>query len=248
MTWSVFCDFDGTVALDDVTDRLLERFAADAWRDLESAWVRGEIGSCDCLDLQISLLEMSPRQLAREIERTEIDGDFPAFVAEARAGGHRVTVLSDGLHPVISAVLARHGLADLPVLANGLRHRGGSSWRLARRHHRGDCRIAAAHCKCASMARLRSGPEGGQRSLLIGDGASDFCAARSADLVFAKGALIGHCRARAVAFAPIRGFADARRLLRDLDRLGRRPDATGAPHLPREAVQDLGFPREDAGR
>src|SRR5262249_36337615 len=43
----VLVDFDGTVAPDDPTDRLLERFADPAWRDIEHAWQAGGISSRD---------------------------------------------------------------------------------------------------------------------------------------------------------------------------------------------------------
>jgi 2-hydroxy-3-keto-5-methylthiopentenyl-1-phosphate phosphatase len=48
------------------------------------------------------------------------------------------------------------------------------------------CDVAAAHCKCASIAQIG---QPGRRSIYIGDGRSDLCPARKADLVFAKGAL-----------------------------------------------------------
>jgi 2-hydroxy-3-keto-5-methylthiopentenyl-1-phosphate phosphatase len=50
---------------------------------------------------------------------------------------------------------------------------------------------------------------GGARTLLIGDGASDFCAADRVDFVFAKHRLIEHCRAAGIDYVPITGFEDA---------------------------------------
>ena len=52
-----------------------------------------------------------------------------------------------------------------------------------------------------------------RRVLLIGDGASDFCVASEADLVFAKHRLIEHCRSAGIAYVPVTGFADALDLL-----------------------------------
>jgi len=48
---------------------------------------------------------------------------------------------------------------------------------------------------------------------MVGDGASDYCVAESADFVFAKGKLIDYCRAKNIPHAPITGFADALALL-----------------------------------
>ena len=51
------------------------------------------------------------------------------------------------------------------------------------------------------------------RTLLIGDGASDFCVAGAADFVFAKGKLIAHSIAKNIPHVAIGGFADALNLL-----------------------------------
>ena len=47
------------------------------------------------------------------------------------------------------------------------------------------------------------------KTLLIGDGASDFCAADRVDFVFAKHRLIEHCRSAGIPYVPITSFADA---------------------------------------
>ena len=46
---NVVCDFDGTIALEDVTDGLLERFAEPRWRKIEAQWLAGEFGSQECM-------------------------------------------------------------------------------------------------------------------------------------------------------------------------------------------------------
>ena len=42
--------------------------------------------------------------------------------------------------------------------------------------------------------------------LLVGDGASDFCAATRADLTFAKSRLLDHCAVLGIPHRPIRDF------------------------------------------
>src|SRR5580765_7417688 len=54
--WTILCDFDGTIALDDTTDTLLERFARPGWQVLEADWRQGRIGSHDCMAGQVALL------------------------------------------------------------------------------------------------------------------------------------------------------------------------------------------------
>ena len=35
--WTILCDFDGTVSVEDITDSLLERFARPGWQTIEQA-------------------------------------------------------------------------------------------------------------------------------------------------------------------------------------------------------------------
>ena len=51
--------------------------------------------------------------------------------------------------------------------------------------------------------------------ILIGDGRSDFCAAETADLVVAKGALAEHCQTNGLAYIVFGNFAGATTLLAD---------------------------------
>jgi 2-hydroxy-3-keto-5-methylthiopentenyl-1-phosphate phosphatase len=57
-----------------------------------------------------------------------------------------------------------------------------------------------------------------RRTLLVGDGASDFCVSGVVDLVFAKSRLIDHCLVNAIPHHPIASFADALPLLGELAR------------------------------
>jgi len=212
MQWEILCDFDGTIVTDDVTDRLLETFAAPAWRDIEREWRAGRIGSMECMRDQVALIDATPAVLDAEIARSKIDPEFPAFVALARWHGLPVTIVSDGLDRVIRYVLNRVGLSDLEIRSNRLSYRGEGQWQLDFPSAAPDCNAGSGTCKCA-IARRDS-----RRTLLIGDGRSDFCAADAADFVFAKSHLVTHCQKTGVAHAVFRDFADAQILLEELVR------------------------------
>jgi 2,3-diketo-5-methylthio-1-phosphopentane phosphatase len=212
MTWTILCDFDGTISTVDVTDRLLEAHARPGWQVLEARWARGEIGSRACLSGQVALLDMSRADLERALDAVEVDPAFPRFVAEAERRGWPIAVASDGLDLAIAGVLERHGLARLPVRANRLMQISERRWRLAFPHENPGCTSASGNCKCA-LVRAYAGIE---RVLYVGDGVSDFCVAPRADRLLAKGRLLEHARATGLACEPMRGFEDA---IAALDRL-----------------------------
>jgi len=215
--WTLLCDFDGTIAFDDVTDAILSRFADPEWEAIEARWRNGSIGSRECMHQQVALVDASLEELDALLDSLPIDPAFPGFVAEARARGMHVQVVSDGLDYAIRHMLARHGLGDLPVRANRLMHDGARGWQLQSPHADNACTPASGTCKC-SIAREHA------RVLMVGDGRSDFCVAREADFVFAKKDLITHCRRLGILHRPIVDFSDACALLDMLPALvGDRP-------------------------
>jgi len=223
--WNILCDFDGTIALQDVTDAVLVRHARPEWELIEAAWKAGRISSRECMGQQVALLDAGRDELDALLDGIRIDPAFPEFARAAHAAGCRLTVVSDGLDYAIERILARHGL-QLPIVANRLVAAGERGWRLEFPHSRPDCRVGSGTCKCAvagaAPPRLRT--------LLIGDGQSDFCVAARADYVFAKAKLIEHCRQQRIAHAPIGGFLEALALLPSLlDGLLDAPHRTDLP-------------------
>ena len=90
----------------------------------------------------------------------------------------------------------------------------------------------------ATASARRWPPSRGSLRVLVGDGRSDFCAAATADLVIAKGALAIYCGNNRIPFEPFTDFAGAAAVLaRWLAALGRpaRPPSEEAAHAPTSA-------------
>ncbi len=122
---------------------------------------------------QVELLQMSREELDAHLDGLWIDHAFPGFVARRAKGSVPIRVVSDGLDYAIHRILGRYGLDDLPLAANHLAPATPpKQWQLSSPFQAAGCRSGT--CKCACVERARSG---GGKTLLIGDGASDFCAA-----------------------------------------------------------------------
>lgn len=214
MAVKLVCDFDGTIALEDVTDGLLERFADPAWRDIEARWLAGEFGSRECMARQLALVEAESDELDAYIDSISIDPGFAGFVAACeRLGGIALHIVSDGIDYAIGRILRRHGLGHLAVTANALVPLPGKRYRLDFPHAAADCRVGSGTCKC-TVGQLRGAAACGRgATLVIGDGSSDFCVAAHADFVFAKDRLLEHCREQAI---PHRAFIDFTDIEREL--------------------------------
>jgi 2-hydroxy-3-keto-5-methylthiopentenyl-1-phosphate phosphatase len=200
--WFVLCDFDGTISQEDVTDSLLLRFGRPGWDALEVQWREGRIGSRVCMAGQVALLDCSRDELDEHLASMAIDPDFGRFVAAVHRCGVPLQIVSDGLDYAVRSILTRHGLGSLPIAASHLVQSGPRQWTLEFPHAGSHCRSASGTCKCAWTEPPLVPP--GARVLMVGDGASDFCVARRADLNFASKRLLDHCldhglRHRAVA-------------------------------------------------
>ena len=69
----VFCDFDGTITQLDVTDQILAQLAHPSWREIEQEWMLGLIGSRECLERQIALVDAPAEELHAVIDAVAID-------------------------------------------------------------------------------------------------------------------------------------------------------------------------------
>ena len=197
----VLVDFDGTIAPDDPTDRLLERFADPVWREVEAAWQGGRISSRECMARQTALLRVTSEILDKQIHAIRIDPGFPVFLNFCRRRGAEVKIVSDGFDRVVGAALSAAGLS-VPFFANKLEWQNGDRWSLGFPHAHKDC--SSGNCKCSHSEWSVLRPH-----VVIGDGRSDVCMASRADYVIAKGTLADYCRSRGIAHAIFANFREA---------------------------------------
>ncbi len=213
----VFCDFDGTITQLDVTDQILAQLAHPSWQEIEQEWMRGLIGSRECLERQMALVDAPAEELHAIIDAAAIDPNFAAFSKYARKKRLPLYIASDGFDYVIRRVLKRAGVdrhfrSGLNLFASALRVEGR---RLAPSfpHSPEPCAHGCATCKAALIHRLR---EGRQPVIFVGDGMSDRFAVEIADVVFAKRHLLAYCRESGIACHPFETFKDVQVTLEKL--------------------------------
>ncbi|MFG1397073.1 HAD-IB family phosphatase [Roseixanthobacter pseudopolyaromaticivorans] len=218
-------DFDGTISPVDTTDLLLAAFADPSWEDIEAEWRAGRIGSRECLARQVALIRARPQDLHAVLAGVTLDPDFIRFATAAWLRRATLSVVSDGFDLAIVHLLHANGI-DLPVVSNRMIQVGADGWR-AEFSTQGE-RCGSGTCKCAAVPANR-------RVILIGDGRSDFCLARKADFVLAKGELAAFCAAQGIPHQKIAGFADALRFITSRDR----PVMPALPSFTRPQFEDL---------
>lgn len=205
---AVLCDFDGTVAQDDVGNLLFGAFAkTDDAKDAVDQWSRGEISSRECLEREAASARCCPNELREFLSARRLDPYFKDFHDFARQRGIEVVVLSDGLDYYIEHILIRNGLGGIEFFANQLRIDGDTLRVEFPWHNMLEC----TECGCCKTHHLLRYREEGYFIVYVGNGLSDRCPCESADLVLAKGELLEYCRAKNIGAVEFRNFRDVER-------------------------------------
>jgi 2,3-diketo-5-methylthio-1-phosphopentane phosphatase len=198
-------DFDGTAAAQNVAETLLERYGGAWWREYRQSFRDGgmtlrEYQERAFSDVEATLAEMGEglRGLCRPRE------GFAEFVDFCKTNDIQLIINTNGLRFYVDSVLEHAGIEGLSVCAvacEGEPHH----LRYAYPYATETCR-EWGNCKCHVLEQSRS--SSGVKTVMIGDGWSDYCAARLADASFARAAMRDHCDANGVAYIPFEDFYD----------------------------------------
>jgi len=200
----IFCDFDGTITIEDIVDKLFSKYADEYWKEIEKLWEQAKIGSERCLRLQLDCIKhITEDELIRFTLNIAIDPHFSEFVRSIKEDGTDLYIVSDGFDCLIELVLKNHNITDIPTFANRLRIQNNKPVP-SFPFKSNQCYSGSGMCKCAVINKYRE-----DRSVVyIGDGISDICAVRNADMVFAKSKLSNYCIENCIDFFQFSHFGD----------------------------------------
>ncbi|MFP3903771.1 MAG: MtnX-like HAD-IB family phosphatase [Armatimonadota bacterium] len=190
----VFIDFDGTITKVDTGIAVINALDLDEAWEVENEWRAGKIDSMECLSRQWGMVDLKPRHVYKLIDSLRVDEDFNWLAEGAVKIGAGLVVVSDGLDFYIKRILGAMGwsICDgekavekpddcIPVFANKARV-SDDGIEIEFPYVNDECR-QCGNCKRSHLHNLR--PHFNQ-VIYIGDGHSDMCAAREADVIFAK--------------------------------------------------------------
>jgi 2-hydroxy-3-keto-5-methylthiopentenyl-1-phosphate phosphatase len=179
----VLCDFDGTVSTVDMGNEILNRFTDKGWEEIDRAYCAGEIGSRVAYSRVASLFRGSRAQMLEFVmSRERIDPHFLEFYEFCRENGVDLKIVSDGLDFYIDEILKRNNLHDIEFFSNVTIFGDGNKLSIEFPRMNDDCEKCGT-CKRSVLSEYRSSYD---RVVYVGNGYSDVCPAKEADLVFAK--------------------------------------------------------------
>jgi 2,3-diketo-5-methylthio-1-phosphopentane phosphatase len=208
-------DFDGTLSVRDTVDAMLEKFADPSWEGIEQEWLDGKITAVQCMQKQLHMVKADHVTLEDFFRSIQLDASFLPFYKHVKEFS-KVAIVSDGLDHAIHVAMKNADFPELPIYANKL-HFVPDGVDMSWPHKNPDCTGGNGVCKCAVANNLSNGEK---PVVLIGDGKSDACLAKSADIVFAKGSLIKYCEANNIPHIKFQTFADVLAKVRSWPKTG----------------------------
>lgn len=219
MKTAVFCDFDGTVTRRDVGYSIFHHFSGGRNDDLLPDWKSGKMTTRECLTQEAAMVKASADEIYRFIDRFELDAGFLDFVELCRRNDAPLMIASDGLDFYIRHILGKHGLEGLMLPTNvGRPENGGLTVEFPVGNR--SCPRCGV-CKGERIATFREASSGEYRIVFVGDGYSDACAAKEADILFAKKDLARYCQAGKIPYLEFDSFHDVSRELVQMELLAR---------------------------
>lgn len=201
----VLCDFDGTVSTVDMGNELLNRFTDKGWEEIDRAYCTGEIGSRAAYTQVASLFTGSRAQMLEFVSsRERIDPHFLEFYRFCQSNGVDLKIVSDGLDFYIDAILKKNNLQDIEFFSNVTVFQDGNKLSIEFPRMNDLCEKCGT-CKKGVLREHRSEYD---RVIYVGNGYSDVCPAKDADLVFAKDVLYETCRRDGTACVHYENFQD----------------------------------------
>jgi 2-hydroxy-3-keto-5-methylthiopentenyl-1-phosphate phosphatase len=203
----VLCDFDGTLCSLDMGNAILNRFTREGWQEIDQAYCSGDMGSREAYERVAGLIHADREELLDFVHaHGRIDQYFPVFYTNCRREDMDVMIVSDGLDFYIEAILKRFHLEGLAYFANMARFRENGRIEFAFPEWNAECNRCGT-CKRNIVRRSRGKYD---KIIYVGNGHSDVCPSKEADLVFAKEILYEKCREEGTPCILYRSFKDVR--------------------------------------
>ena len=172
----------------EVSIALLDEYSGGEWRKADSDLLSGRITLRETMEREFGLLRAPRSEMERSVRKVRLRGGFRELLAAARRHGAPFVIVSEGLDFYIGAFLKEKGIEVEYRCNRALFGKGG----IVMEHPFSDA--GCDRCGTCKKAQLLELGKKGYTTVYIGDGISDRCPAKEADVLFARDGLLEYCR------------------------------------------------------
>lgn len=209
----IFCDFDGTIAMEDIGNLFYREFGdAEVCDDFVSKWREGKISSIECLSGECQTIRnVNLEKVYDFIDNQKIDETFLDFVKFCEEKNLDLIVVSDGLDIYIKRIFERYNI-NVKFYSNSIRFNEDGTAEMIFPHTDNVC-LKCANCKRNHIINNSSDDD---ITIYIGDGHSDRCPVEYVDYIFAKKHLLKHCEINRISYFPFENFKNVQEAIEKL--------------------------------
>ncbi|MBS2968553.1 2-hydroxy-3-keto-5-methylthiopentenyl-1-phosphate phosphatase [Metabacillus sp. KIGAM252] len=204
----IFCDFDGTITINDNIIEIMKQFAPPEWEELKNQVLNRTISVKEGVGKMFSLLPSSKREEITSylLDQAEIREGFTEFAAYAKEQNIELYIVSGGIdffvHPLLNGQIEQQ-----KIFCNEADFQGEQI--LIHWPHPCDADSGCEmECGCCKPSIIRGIASTDQEIIVIGDSVTDLEAAKMADFVIARDYLLDKVKEQHLSFEPFETFHD----------------------------------------
>jgi 2,3-diketo-5-methylthio-1-phosphopentane phosphatase len=190
------------VTVEEVSIALLDEFGGREWRKADRDLLAGRITLRETMEREFGLLRAPRAEMEAFVRKVRLRRGFRELLAAARRHGVPFVIVSEGLDFYIRAFLEDMGI-EADIRCNRALF-GPAGIVMEHPYADGECDRCGT-CKKAQLLDFRAR---GFTTVYIGDGISDRCPAREADVLFARDGLLEYCGKQGIRCHSFRDFKD----------------------------------------
>ncbi|OEH92378.1 2-hydroxy-3-keto-5-methylthiopentenyl-1-phosphate phosphatase [Bacillus solimangrovi] len=211
----IFCDFDGTITLNDNIIALMKQFAPPEWEAIKDAVLEQRISIQEGVSQMFALITSSKRAELTDylVTQAELRPGFLEFVQFAKEHDYELKVLSGGIgffvYPLLEGIIPREDIycneADFSQETINI------LWPYS-------CDEQCQNgCGCCKTSLIRKLAPSDAYKIVIGDSVTDLEQAKLADYVFACDYLLEKCEQLSIRHESFETFYDVMNGLREIE-------------------------------
>ena len=200
----VLSDFDDTAAEQNVAELLLQRFGDATWTDVRDKFRKGELNLKEYQEIVFRNIKADVGTMQSYVkEKANLRPHFGELVEHCENNNIPMAIVSQGLDFYIEALLNAEGYESIPVYAvNTSFNSSGITYHY---NHTSPGKEFQGNSKGLIVNDYQ---QKGYKVYYMGDGRSDFEAAREADVVFAHSVLADECDKQGINYIRFNDFGD----------------------------------------
>lgn len=204
----VFCDFDGTITVNDNIIAIIKHFNPPGWEELVNKIISTEVSIQEGVG---ALFHLLPTSLKNEvvqygISNAKIRDGFAQFLDYCKTQNIEFYVTSGGIDFFVYPILSAFNIPTDHIFCNGSDFSGERikiTW-----PHACDDECPNGKCGMCKTSIIRKYASDEYERILIGDSVTDFEGAKIADVVFSRSHLTTKCNELNVATTEYETFFD----------------------------------------